>query len=130
VVVAQPRGAFVGLTRAEGSARAPRRPLTPGNLIPAGVNLPQDGAREGVEFAGAGAPRAAQFRAAIHWLRARQRFGAKSDISVKAAQAVTDGGRSLSSTRLRLEGKAFLEFGEWDREADFRHDERVVVLQD
>src|SRR5271168_5050810 len=32
--------------------------------------------------------------------------------------------------RLRLEGKAFVEFGERDREADFRHVERVVVLQD
>src|SRR5208282_129023 len=32
--------------------------------------------------------------------------------------------------RLRLEGKAFVEFGERDREADFRHVEHVVVLQD
>src|SRR5208282_1485818 len=31
---------------------------------------------------------------------------------------------------VRLEGKAFVEFGERDREADFRHVERVVVLQD
>ena len=32
--------------------------------------------------------------------------------------------------RMVLEGEAFVEFGERDREADFRHVERVVVLQD
>ena len=32
--------------------------------------------------------------------------------------------------RVRLEGEAFVEFDERNREADFRHVERVVVLQD
>ena len=50
-VVAEPRLAFVGLTPPAGTERAPRRPLTPdGALIPAGVDLRQDGAPEGIEF--------------------------------------------------------------------------------
>lgn len=49
VVVAEPRRTFVGLTPLAGSERAPRRPITPeGTLIPAGVDLRQDGAPEGV----------------------------------------------------------------------------------
>jgi hypothetical protein len=62
-VVAEPRRAFVGLTPEAGTERAPRRPLAhDGALIPAGVDLRQDGAPEGVEFPGAGAPCAPQFR--------------------------------------------------------------------
>ena len=62
-VVAEPRLAFVGLTPPAGTQRAPRRPLTPdGALIPVGVDLRKDGAPEGIEFPGAGAPRAPQFR--------------------------------------------------------------------
>ena len=62
-VVAEPRWAFVGLTPRAGTERAPPRPLTPeGALIPVGVDLRQDGAPEGIEFPGAGAPCAPQFR--------------------------------------------------------------------
>src|SRR5271165_4108088 len=62
-VVGQPRRAFVGLTPPAGTERAPRRPVTPdGALIPAGVDLRQDGAPEGIEFPGAGAPSVPQFR--------------------------------------------------------------------
>jgi hypothetical protein len=62
-VVAEARWAFVGLTPRAGTERAPRRPLTPeGALIPVGVDLRQDDAPEGVEFPGAGAPCAPQFR--------------------------------------------------------------------
>src|SRR5271165_1668891 len=62
-VVAEPRRTFVGLMHPAGTERAPPRPLTPeGTLIPAGVDLRQDGAPEGVEFPGAGAPCAPQFR--------------------------------------------------------------------
>ena len=44
-------------------AGAPHRPLTAdGALIPIGVDLRKDGAPEGVEFPGAGAPCAPQFR--------------------------------------------------------------------
>ena len=40
-----------------------RQSLTPdGALFPAGVDLCEDGAPEGIEFPGAGAPRAPQFR--------------------------------------------------------------------
>src|SRR5208337_2711907 len=61
-VVAEPRRAFVGLMHPAGTERAPRRPLTwEGALIPVGVDLRQDGAPEGKEFPGAGAPRAPQF---------------------------------------------------------------------
>ncbi len=62
-VVAEPRWAFVGLAPPAGTHRAPRRPITAdGALIPAGVDLRQDGAPEGIEFPGAGAPCAPQFR--------------------------------------------------------------------
>ena len=62
-VVAEPRWAFVGLTPSAGSERAPRRPLIPdGALIPVGVDVRQDGAPERIEFPGAGAPCAPQFR--------------------------------------------------------------------
>jgi hypothetical protein len=60
--VVAPR-AFVGLMPQAGTERAPRQPLTPdGALIPVGVEPGQYGAPEGIEFPGAGAPRAAQFR--------------------------------------------------------------------
>src|SRR5271166_2885424 len=63
VVVAEPRLAFVGLAAPAGTERAPPRPLTPdGAFIPAWVDLRQDGAPEGIEFLGAGAPCAPQFR--------------------------------------------------------------------
>jgi hypothetical protein len=60
--LSEARWAFVGLTPRAGTERAPRRPLAPdGALIPVGVDLRQDGAPDGVEFPGAGAPRAPQF---------------------------------------------------------------------
>src|SRR5271165_4900239 len=56
-VVARPRWAFVGLTPPAGTERAPPSPPTPdGAFIPAGVDVRQDGAPEGIEFPGAGAP--------------------------------------------------------------------------
>ncbi len=62
-IVAQPRLAFVGLMHRAATHRAPRRPITADEaLIPAGVDLRKDCAPEGIEFAGAGAPRAPQFR--------------------------------------------------------------------
>ena len=62
-VVAEQRWALVGLTPPAGTERAPRRALTAdGALIPVGVDLRQDGAPEGIEFAGAGAPCAPQLR--------------------------------------------------------------------
>jgi hypothetical protein len=62
-VVAEPRLAFVGLMPPAGTVSALHRPLTPdGSLIPVGVGVRQDGTPEGIELAGAGAPRAAQFR--------------------------------------------------------------------
>jgi len=84
VAVAEPRwasaGAFVGLTPPAGTERAPRRPLTPdGALISAGVDVRQDGAPEGIEFPGAGAPRAPQFRFGpldcVGGSEARDKFG-------------------------------------------------------
>jgi len=53
----------VGLSPPAGTERAPRRLLTPdGAFIPAGVEVRQDGAPEGIKFPGAGAPCAPQFR--------------------------------------------------------------------
>ena len=79
-VVAEPRWAFVGLMPPAGTERAPPRPLTPdGALIPAGVDLRQDGAPEGIEFPGAGAPCAPQFRFGpldcVGGSEARDKFG-------------------------------------------------------
>ena len=187
-----------------GTERAPRRPITAdGALIPVGVDLRQDGAPEGVEFPGAGAPCAPQFRfgpldcvggseagdklgdrgaegalqqarlplvreaghdrsrtwrsrigfltSALHRASERDvdgRDGGRSGRAEEGASAASPSvrrqgsGRSKNRSgsdgrrpvvvldRLRLEGKAFVEFGERDREADFRHVERVVVLQD
>jgi hypothetical protein len=66
--------------RPAGTERAPRRPLTwEGALIPVGVDLRQDGAPEGKEFPGAGAPRAPQFRFGpldcVGGSEARDKFG-------------------------------------------------------
>jgi hypothetical protein len=59
--VAGPRSVFVGLMPAW-TERTLTRALTPdGAFIPAGVDLRQDGAPEGIEFPGAGAPCAPQF---------------------------------------------------------------------
>jgi hypothetical protein len=70
-VVAEARWAFVGLTPRAGTVRAPRRPLIPDRaLIPIGVDVRQDGAPDGVEFPGAGAPCAPQFRfGPLNWRR-------------------------------------------------------------
>jgi hypothetical protein len=77
-VVAQPLAGLRGIDARGGGAWASRRPLTSDrDLIPAGVDLRQDGAREGV--AGAGAPRAPQFRLGLldcdGGLKARHKFG-------------------------------------------------------
>lgn len=62
-VVARPRWALVGLAPPAGTHGAPRRPIiADGALIPAGVDLHEDGAPEHIEFSGAGAPCAPQFR--------------------------------------------------------------------
>jgi len=79
-VGAEPRLAFVGLAPPAGTHRAPRRPITAdGALIPARVDLRKDGAPEGVEFPGAGAPRAPQFRFgpldSVGGSEARDKFG-------------------------------------------------------
>src|SRR5208283_4137171 len=184
-----------------GTERAPRRPLTPdGALIPVGVDPGQDGAPEGIEFPGAGAPCAPQFRfdpfdcvggaeagdefgdraaegalqqaffsrmkegaidlghGALHTRkgmstlayapgaaglrRFRRRAGVQKETSQRRARA--SGGIRLNGSggggrrpvvvvvfdRMVLEGEAFVEFGERDLEADFRHGEDVVVFQD
>ncbi len=142
-VVAEPRLAFVGLKPPAGNHRAPRRPITADGALHSCRGRRSRTWRTRIGF----------LTSALHRASERDvdgRDGGRSGRAEEGASAASpsvprqSSGRSKNRSggdgrrpvvvvvldRVRLEGEAFVEFDERNREADFRHVERVVVLQD
>ena len=142
-VVAEPRLDFVGLAPPAGNHRAPRRPITADGALHSCRGRRSRTWRTRIGF----------LTSALHRASERDvdgRDGGRSGRAEEGASAASpsvprqSSGRSKNRSggdgrrpvdvvvldRVRLEGEAFVEFDERNREADFRHVERVVVLQD